>query len=61
MTNSSATNNPQPSDVEIAQEYDRLFGGVGKPEVYLYASHYLSGFLNEKPLARLRAVFGEAP
>lgn len=42
-------------DVEIAQEYDRLFGGVGKPEVYLYASHYLSGFLNEKPLARLRA------
>jgi TorA maturation chaperone TorD len=36
------------------QEYDRLFGGVGKPEVYLYGSHYLSGFLNEKPLARLR-------
>jgi TorA maturation chaperone TorD len=35
-------------------EYDALFGGVGKPEVYLFASHYLSGFLNEKPLARLR-------
>ena len=31
-----------------------LFGGVGKPEVYLFGSHYLSGFLNEKPLARLR-------
>lgn len=43
------------SDSEIAQEYQRLFGGVGKPEVYLYASHYLSGFLNEKPLVRLRA------
>lgn len=43
------------SDSEIVQEYQRLFGGVGKPEVYLYASHYLSGFLNEKPLARLRA------
>ena len=43
------------SDAEIALEYDRLFGGVGKPEVFLYGSHYLSGFLNEKPLARLRA------
>ncbi|MDB5884840.1 MAG: cytoplasmic chaperone TorD family protein, partial [Polaromonas sp.] len=29
-------------------------GGVGKPEVYLFGSHYLSGFLNEKPLAALR-------
>lgn len=38
----------------VAAEYDRLFGGVGKPEVFLYASHYLAGFLNEKPLARLR-------
>ena len=42
------------SDEAIAQEFDRLFGGVGKPEVYLFGSHYLSGFLNEKPLARLR-------
>ena len=39
---------------EIGQEYEALFGGVGKPEVYLYGSHYLSGFLNEKPLAALR-------
>lgn len=39
---------------DIAQEYDALFGGVGKPELYLFGSHYLSGFLNEKPLARLR-------
>ena len=38
----------------VGAEYDALFGGVGKPEVYLYASHYLSGFLNEKPVARLR-------
>jgi TorA maturation chaperone TorD len=43
------------SDEAIAIEYDALFGGVGKPEVYLFGSHYLSGFLNEKPLARLRA------
>lgn len=41
-------------DDAIADEYNALFGGVGKPEVYLYGSHYLSGFLNEKPLARLR-------
>jgi TorA maturation chaperone TorD len=41
-------------DGAIAQEFDELFGGIGKPEVYLYGSHFLSGFLNEKPLARLR-------
>lgn len=39
---------------DTVQEYDALFGGVGKPEVYLFGSHYLSGFLNEKPLAALR-------
>jgi TorA maturation chaperone TorD len=38
----------------IAAEYDALFGGVGKPAVYLFGSHYLSGFLNERPLAQLR-------
>jgi TorA maturation chaperone TorD len=38
----------------VAGEYDGLFGGVGKPEVYLFGSHYLSGFLNDKPVARLR-------
>jgi TorA maturation chaperone TorD len=48
-------------DASVASEYDALFGGVGKPEVYLFGSHYLSGFLNEKPLADLRgdlAVLG---
>jgi TorA maturation chaperone TorD len=39
---------------DIRLEYDALFGGIGKPEVYLFGSHYLSGFLNEKPLAALR-------
>ena len=38
----------------VIEEYDALFGGIGRPEVYLYGSHYLSGFLNEKPLAALR-------
>jgi len=41
-------------DASIQNEHDTLFGGVGKPEVYLYASHYVSGFLNDKPVARLR-------
>lgn len=40
--------------VDISNEYDALFGGVSKPEVYLFGSHYLSGFLNEKPLVALR-------
>lgn len=44
------------SDKIIQNEYNALFGGVGKPEVYLFGSHYLSGFLNEKPLARLRSA-----
>ena len=42
------------TDQAIKDEYEALFGGVGKPEIYLYGSHYLSGFMNEKPLARLR-------
>lgn len=41
-------------DSAIQSEYDALFGGVGKPDVYLFGSHYLAGFLNEKPLVRLR-------
>ena len=41
-------------DQAIADEYVALFGGMTRPDVYLYGSHYLSGFLNEKPLARLR-------
>lgn len=41
-------------DQAIADEYDALFGGVGKPDVYLFGSYYLSGYLNEKPLGRLR-------
>jgi TorA maturation chaperone TorD len=44
---------------DIADEYDALFGGVGKPAVYLFGSHYMSGFLNEKPLAALRGDLAE--
>jgi len=42
-------------DAAIQDEFDALFGGVGKPAVSVYGSQYLSGFLNEKPLAALRA------
>lgn len=37
-----------------AAEHEALFHGVGKPEVFAYASYHLAGFLNEKPLAALR-------
>ena len=39
---------------QTQDEFDALFGGVGKPDVLVYGSHYLAGFLNEKPLALLR-------
>lgn len=35
-------------------EFAALFQGVGKPEVFPYASFFLAGFVNEKPLAALR-------
>ena len=39
---------------KVREEYEQLFVGVGRPEVMLYGSFYLSGFLMEKPLAELR-------
>lgn len=36
-------------------EYDLLFIGVARGELLPYASFYLTGFLHERPLARLRA------
>lgn len=41
------------------REYNRLFIGVGRGELLPYASYYLTGFLNEKPLARLRGHMTE--
>ena len=38
----------------LKREYNRLFIGLGRGELLPYASYYLTGFLNEKPLARLR-------
>ena len=39
---------------EISEEYEALFIGMGRGELVPFASYYLTGFLNEKPLAKLR-------
>lgn len=39
---------------EIPLEYQDLFIGLGRGELVPYGSYYLTGFLQEKPLARLR-------
>ena len=38
------------------EEYDLLFVGVGRSEVNLHASHWLTGFMMEKPLVEVRAA-----
>ncbi len=38
----------------VEREYFDLFIGVGRGEILPYASYYLTGFLHERPLARLR-------
>jgi TorA maturation chaperone TorD len=48
-------------EAEVEREYFDLFIGVGRGELLPYASYYLTGFLNERPLSRLRddlAVLG---
>jgi TorA maturation chaperone TorD len=42
-----------------ADEYGDLFIGIGRGELVPFASYYLTGFLNEKPLARLRGDMAE--
>jgi TorA maturation chaperone TorD len=38
----------------VEREFNALFIGLGRGEILPYASYYLTGFLNEKPLAKLR-------
>jgi TorA maturation chaperone TorD len=38
----------------VEREYFNLFIGIGRGELLPYGSYYLTGFLNERPLARLR-------
>ncbi|MCK1421693.1 molecular chaperone TorD family protein [Bradyrhizobium sp. 180] len=39
---------------KVEREYFDLFVGLGRGELLPYASYYLTGFLNERPLSRLR-------
>lgn len=39
---------------QATREYEALFIGVVRGDVVPYASYYLTGFLNDRPLARLR-------
>lgn len=39
---------------KVEREFFDLFIGVGRGELLPYASYYLTGFLHERPLARLR-------
>ena len=38
----------------VRTEYAALFEAIGRPEVFLYASYFVAGALNEKPLVVLR-------
>jgi len=50
----------QRTNVErLAREYFDLFIGLGRGELLPYGSYYLTGFLHERPLARLRAHLGK--
>ncbi len=42
------------SVAQVDKEYHDLFIGLGRGELLPYASYYLTGFLMEKPLAKLR-------
>src|SRR4051794_23090103 len=39
----------------VEREFFNLFIGLGRGELLPYGSYYLTGFLHERPLARLRA------
>jgi TorA maturation chaperone TorD len=43
----------------VQREYFDLFVGVGRGELLAYGSYYLTGFLQERPLARVRGDLGE--
>jgi TorA maturation chaperone TorD len=44
---------------KVEREYFDLFIGLGRGELLPYGSYYLTGFLHERPLARLRAELNE--
>jgi TorA maturation chaperone TorD len=44
---------------QVEREFFNLFIGVGRGELMPYGSYYLTGFLHERPLARLRQDLGK--
>jgi len=44
---------------QVSREFHDLFIGLGRGELLPYASYYLTGFLHEKPLAKLRGDMAE--
>lgn len=49
----------QASMEKVEREFFNLFIGIGRGELMPYASYYLTGFLHERPLARLREDLGK--
>ena len=49
----ASARNADPTAIE--REFFQLFVGLGQGELLPYGSFYLTGFLHERPLARLRA------
>ncbi len=45
-------------DRAVSKEFFDLFIGLGRGELLPYASYYLTGFLHERPLARVREDLG---
>jgi TorA maturation chaperone TorD len=50
LAEAAAAANPE----RVEREYFNLFIGLGRGELMPYGSYYLTGFLHERPLARLR-------
>ena len=44
---------------QVEREFFNLFIGIGRGELMPYGSYYLTGFLHERPLARLRGDLGK--
>ncbi len=44
---------------QVEDEYTRLFLTIGRPEVMLFGSYYIAGFLMEEPVVDLRADLAE--
>jgi TorA maturation chaperone TorD len=55
LAQAAETTNPERLD----REYFNLFIGLGRGELLPYGSYYLTGFLHERPLARLRGDLAE--